>query len=137
MSGRSTILLIAAALAVSTAEARGAFLPPDFSQPWEQEPASSAARAPDRPADSPDSPLQLLNLDWTAAVLHGTTGGAGSGPAPSVSVDFVALATPITASTGRQIGDYRLRESGCRLPVPFLSGIFRPPRSGMGIEEIF
>jgi hypothetical protein len=131
MSRIAPQLLIAIGFAAFAAQADAAFMLPEFDRSWE--PAESAAApaedaAPERSA--PVTPQPEIELDDVALLGTGSTSssGAGSTSAPQLSIDSVVAWTSGFALTAGELCDYRLRESDCLLPVPFLSGIFRPPR---------
>jgi hypothetical protein len=86
-----------------------------------------------RPTEEPPrqdggAPLQLLDAAITALPWDATSSSMGSsGSGSSSVVPAFALVDTHSCSTG-QIETYLIARPGVELPVPFLSGVFRPPR---------
>ena len=83
-------------------------------------------KAPPREAD--DSPpflaLTILPQPWDAPSTGMGSGASNGGP---IATAF-AVADTHECSSG-QIVTYLVAQPGVRVPVPFLSGVFRPPRA--------
>lgn len=131
---RITCLALLAGVALSSADAASAAVVlPDLetilaSDGSSHRSAGAQSKKPLTPSDVPDpSPNwfeQVLAALPTspASMTGGATSAAGSAPIP-------ATLAPIVHVDGALLVDSLARESRLRLPVPFLSGVFRPPRT--------
>ena len=130
---RFTCIALLAGVALSSADAaRAAVLLPDLeavlaNDDSHDQAAGARSTAPLVPTDAPDhSPnwieQALVALPSSPASMAGnSTSVAGSAPASATLAAVVRV-------DGALLVDYLSRETRLRLPVPFLSGVFRPPR---------
>ena len=131
-----TFALAALVIALATTEkAHAAFVMPEFDFPTEliaeclEECSSQPADEQAAPANR--EPLMPVDLVLNLSPIAPSTGGASTGGASPFSVSGPGFGVPLTASasvTGGEIVARLTHEVDCRLPVAFLSGVFRPPR---------
>lgn len=110
-------------------EAAAAFLLPDLEQALVGSDVATPpveGEGPQRPPE-PEVPQEPGQAYFSHTSSPGTWGGTSTSPTSSAS-GVAALWQPVERQDRAILVGYVRRESRAFLPVPFLDGVFRPPR---------
>ena len=135
MSGRllRVVLLIVAACWCTHAEAGLIRFDSDFARSCSGSSSASASESQAAPAEQPrpvdvaDWWLELVGVHTAPAAPQNMSGGNVSSAGPVATGIAVTVVTPKSSASAGPTSRL-LYESRIVLPVPFLDGIFRPPR---------
>jgi hypothetical protein len=135
LSRRSYCNLIALTLCLYAAPACAGFITitveSDHILVVARDPVMTQKVTDDTPYEAPGDCPQLLDAAITVPIDGTSSGMGGSASDRSPSVPAHAIAEHDSRPTG-QIATYLIAFFEGELPVPFLSGVFRPPRQIVG-----
>lgn len=127
------LCLAGAVLLLCATSAQAGFVVPDLEESrlesLEAGSAASSSSAPreDQPA-SPEFRRDVSNKALGTQSSNGNMSGQGTGPQTSGPAPSAATPPAIPNTGNGGLIAYLLQEPALLLPVPFLDGVFRPPR---------